>query len=103
MGLFSRDRAREGAWKKVKPWDRECLALDASTLTLAVEGGGYWSGLIVPGVIVIVGLLTATVVLLVTREPAESSEPLAGSESSVIRDMTRDASPAPSEEPDEDE
>lgn len=30
--------------------------------------GGYWPGLIIPAVIVIVGLLTAAVVLLVTRD-----------------------------------
>jgi len=45
--------------------------LEPTTYVLATEGGGYWSGLIVPAVIIMVGLLTAAVVLLVSREPAE--------------------------------
>ena len=74
--------------------------MDPTTYTLATDGGGYWSGLIVPAVIVIVGLLTAAVVLLVTREPAGASEPQAGPESAVTRDETPDTPP---DEPDEDE
>lgn len=39
------------------------------TVRVVADGGGYWPGLIVPAVIVIIGLLTAAVVLLVIREP----------------------------------
>ncbi len=80
--------------------------MEPTTYTLAAEGGGYWSGLIVPAVIVIVGLLTAAVVLLVTRAPAGQSEPQArpepqeGPEPTVTRYETPDTPP---EEPDEDE
>ena len=70
------------------------------TLTLGADGGGYWSGLIVPAVIVIIGLLTAAVVLFVTRQAAVSSGPQAGPEPRVARDVTPDAPP---EGPDEDE
>ncbi len=74
--------------------------MDPTTLTLVSEGGGYWSGLIVPAVIVIVGLLTAAVVVVVTRQPGKSSEPQAGPEPPVTRDVMSDAPP---EGPDEDE
>ncbi len=71
--------------------------MDPTTLTLAADSGGYWSGLIVPAVIVIIGLLTAVVVLLVTREPATSSAP-EGTESPIARDVTPDEPPEGSDE-----
>ncbi len=74
--------------------------MDPTTIALGADSGGYWSGLIVPALIVIVGLLTAAVVLLVTRERAGASEPQAGPESAVTRDETPDTPP---DEPDEDE
>ncbi|MCH8204908.1 MAG: hypothetical protein IID09_07065 [Candidatus Hydrogenedentes bacterium] len=74
--------------------------MDPTTIALGADSGGYWSGLIVPALIVIVGLLTATVVLLVTRERAVSSGPQAGPEPPVTRDVTPDAPP---EGPGEDE
>ena len=75
--------------------------MDPTTLTLGVEadGGGYWSGLIVPALIVIIGLLTAAVVLLVTRQRAGSSQPQARPEPPIARDVTPDEPP---EGPDED-
>ena len=49
--------------------------MEPTTYVLATEGGGYWSGLIVPVVIIMVGLVTAAVVLLISREPAETPSP----------------------------
>ena len=53
--------------------------MDSNTYVLATDGAGYWPGLIVPVVIVMVGLLTAAVVLLVSREPkTEPPAPVTG-------------------------
>lgn len=46
--------------------------MDSTSFVLTTDGGGYWSGLIVPVVIIMVGLVTAAVVLLMSREPAET-------------------------------
>lgn len=67
-------------------------------MALGADGGGYWSGLIVPAVIVIVALLTLAVVLLVSREPVASSGPQAGPEPPVTRDVKPDAPPEGSDE-----
>lgn len=45
--------------------------MDSTSFVLTTDGGGYWSGLIVPIVIIMVGLVTAAVVLLISREPAQ--------------------------------
>lgn len=49
--------------------------MDSATYTLVADGGGFWPGLIVPVVIVMVGLLTAAVVLLVSRESSKTKAP----------------------------
>ena len=65
--------------------------------TLAADGGSYWPGLIIPAVIVIVGLLTAAVVLLVTREPRGVAPP----EPSVSIRPSAAAEPETEEAPEE--
>ncbi len=71
------------------------------TFTLAADGGGYWPGFIIPAVIVIVGLLTAVVVLLVTREPRGAApEPSVSVQPSVAAESETEEAP---EEPGEDE
>ena len=70
--------------------------MDSVTFVLNSDGGGgYWPGLIVPAVIVIVGLLTAAVVLLVSRE-----RPTAGPEPGITPEPGSDDH---AEEPHEDE
>lgn len=86
---LSRDRAWEGGPGEIGTLVPGYWALQ-QTFTLAADGGGYWPGLIVPVVIVIVGLLTAAVVLLVTREPRGAAPEPSGSV------LPRPAAPEPS-------